>query len=106
MISTYKKADNVSSKIKCIIAKFFHAQVVSPLGRLVLLPSDYEKMEREYVIDGELYCNRCCKPLSKKGNAKISMTIYEDDDFIDTLETEKCCAVNAKMSILTGLIRS
>lgn len=44
-------------------------------------------------IDGESYCNRCCKPLSKKGNAKISMTIYEDDDFIDTLETEKvlCC---------------
>ena len=47
-VATYKKADNVSSKIKCVIAKFLHAKVVTPLGRIVLLPSDYDSMAKAY----------------------------------------------------------
>lgn len=50
-ISKYKKADGFASVMKCYVAKMLHAQVVSPLGRIVLLPSDYERMKNQYEID-------------------------------------------------------
>ena len=43
-VSTYKKAENVKEKAMCIIAKLLHAKIVTPLGRIVLLPKDYDSL--------------------------------------------------------------
>lgn len=43
-VATYAKADTISDMIKCYIAKLLGAKVVTPLGRIVLLPKDYYMM--------------------------------------------------------------
>lgn len=40
-ISRYTKAESLSDYIKCYIAKALGAKVVTPLGRIRLLPNDY-----------------------------------------------------------------
>ena len=40
-VSTYTKADSISAVIKCYVAKALGGNVVTPLGRIVLLPKDY-----------------------------------------------------------------
>lgn len=40
-ISRYTKAETISDYIKCYIAKALRAKVVTPLGRVKLLPNDY-----------------------------------------------------------------
>ena len=50
-VVAYKKADCISDKIKCVIARILGAHVVTPLGRIVLLPSDYEDAAKKYDID-------------------------------------------------------
>jgi len=44
----YKKAETVTEKIQCFIAKIFKARVVTPLGRIVLLPKDYDQLFETY----------------------------------------------------------
>lgn len=39
--SRYTKAESLSDYIKCYIAKVLGAKVVTPLGRIKLLPNDY-----------------------------------------------------------------
>lgn len=46
-ISTYKRANTIRHKIMCVIAKLTHGKVVTPLGRIVLLPKDYNRMLRQ-----------------------------------------------------------
>lgn len=43
-ISRYTKAETISDYIKCYIAKVLRAKVVTPLGRIRLLPNDYYDM--------------------------------------------------------------
>ena len=43
-VATYAKAETVQDKIKCHIAKCLGAKVITPLGRIVLLPKDYCQM--------------------------------------------------------------
>lgn len=50
-VATYKRADNTFSKIKCVIAKILYAQVVTLLGRIVLLPSEYDMMAKKYELN-------------------------------------------------------
>lgn len=40
-VETYALAKTIQDKIKCHIAKCLGAKVVTPLGRIVLLPKDY-----------------------------------------------------------------
>lgn len=48
IIDNYKCAKTFRDKVKCLIAKFLGAKVVTPLGRIVLLPKDYaRKIESE-----------------------------------------------------------
>lgn len=42
--SRYTKAETISDCIKCYIAKVLGAKVVTPLGRIRLLPNDYYDM--------------------------------------------------------------
>lgn len=48
-VERYKKADTFQEKCKCLIAKLLGAKVVTPLGRIVLLPSDYDKAKSQEV---------------------------------------------------------
>ena len=43
-ISRYTKADTMADYIKCYIARALGAKVVTPLGRIKLLPNDYYDM--------------------------------------------------------------
>lgn len=43
-ISRYTKAESLSDYVKCYIAKALGAKVVTPLGRIRLLPNDYYDM--------------------------------------------------------------
>ena len=43
-VFTYAKAETVSNKIMCYIAKVLRAKVVTPMGRIMLLPKDYEHL--------------------------------------------------------------
>lgn len=45
-VEHYTKANTFVEKCKCIIAKILNAKVVTPLGRIVLLPQDYERLEK------------------------------------------------------------
>jgi len=45
-VERYVKANTFTEKFKCIIAKLLNAKVVTPLGRIVLLPQDYERLEK------------------------------------------------------------
>lgn len=44
----YKEAETITEKIQCFIAKIFKARVVTPLGRIVLLPKDYDQLFKTY----------------------------------------------------------
>ena len=46
-VSTYTEARTVSQKIKCVIAKVLHAKVVTPFGRIILLPEEYKRLAIE-----------------------------------------------------------
>ena len=43
-VQTYAKANSLSDIIKCHVAKILGAKVVSPLGRIVLLPKEYGRL--------------------------------------------------------------
>lgn len=43
-VMTYAKAETVKEKAMCLIAKILHAKVVTPLGRIMLLPKDYNDL--------------------------------------------------------------
>ena len=47
-IARYTYAKTFKQKIHCVIAKILHGHVVTPLGRIMLLPSEYRKMEKLY----------------------------------------------------------
>lgn len=49
-ISRYTKAETISDYIKCYIAKALGAKVVTPLGRIKLLPNDYYDMTISFGI--------------------------------------------------------
>lgn len=42
-VATYAKAETIQDKIKCHIAKCLGAKVVTPMGRILLLPKDYDQ---------------------------------------------------------------
>ena len=46
-IDNYKQANTLSEKILCIIAKLFNRHAVTPLGRVILLPKDYQKVAHD-----------------------------------------------------------
>lgn len=48
-VTRYKKADTLREKIMCYIVKILHAHYVTPLGRVILLPVDYDQMEKEWL---------------------------------------------------------
>ena len=54
LIATYKKAETFREKLMCYIAKLIGAKYVTPLGRIILLPSDYKTIEQKYRVF-ELY---------------------------------------------------
>ena len=43
-VSRYAKAETFKEKVKCFIAKVLGAHVVTPLGRIMLLPKDYNRL--------------------------------------------------------------
>ena len=43
----YKEANTFKERIMCLIAKLTHGHVITPLGRIVLLSSDYKKVVKE-----------------------------------------------------------
>jgi len=43
-VSNFTKALTVKQKAKCLIAKIFGGHVVTPLGRVMLLPKDYDAL--------------------------------------------------------------
>ena len=43
-INSYAKAKTIRQKVLCFVAKLFNANLVTPLGRIVLLPRDYNKL--------------------------------------------------------------
>ena len=49
-IARYDIAETFRQKIKCIIAKLFGTHVVTPLGRIMLLPKDYRALAEEYDV--------------------------------------------------------
>lgn len=44
-VSSYVKAITFKEKVKCFIAKMIGARVVTPLGRIMLLPADYDRFD-------------------------------------------------------------
>ena len=53
-ISSYKKAETFGEKVMCYVAKILKAKYVTPIGRIILLPADYERIEKTCRVD-ELY---------------------------------------------------
>ena len=45
-IQRYKKAETICEKLMCVIAKITHGKVITPLGRIVLLPFDFDKLNQ------------------------------------------------------------
>ena len=43
-VSRYVKAETFKEIAKCFIAKVLHAHVITPLGRIMLLPKDYNRL--------------------------------------------------------------
>ena len=47
-VDEYTYAKSWKQKVHCLIAKLLCGHVITPLGRIMLLPSDYAKMEKQY----------------------------------------------------------
>ena len=43
-VASYAKAETFKEKAKCFIAKMLCGHVVTPLGRIMLLPKDYNRL--------------------------------------------------------------
>lgn len=43
-IQKYTKAKTFKEKIMCFVAKILGGHIITPLGRIVLLPKDYNKL--------------------------------------------------------------
>lgn len=43
-VSSHAKAETFKEKAKCFIAKILCGHVVTPLGRIMLLPKDYNRL--------------------------------------------------------------
>lgn len=43
-VSSYVKARTLKEKVKCFIAQMIGGRVVTPLGRIMLLPEDYDRL--------------------------------------------------------------
>ena len=43
-VLSYVKASTLKEKVECFIAKMIGARVVTPLGRIMLLPADYDRL--------------------------------------------------------------
>lgn len=46
-VARYTNAETFKEKVKCFLAKVLGAHVVTPLGRIMLLPEDYKKLAIE-----------------------------------------------------------
>lgn len=42
-VSKYARAKNFKEKAKCFIAKMLGGRAITPLGRILLLPKDYNR---------------------------------------------------------------
>ena len=43
-VSSYAKARTFKEKVMCFIAKRLGAHVITPIGRIMLLPTDYDRL--------------------------------------------------------------
>lgn len=43
-VSRYAKARTFKEKVMCFIAKMLGAHFVTPIGRIMLLPADYDRL--------------------------------------------------------------
>ena len=43
-VASYVKAITFKENLKCFMAKMIGAHVVTPLGRIMLLPADYDRL--------------------------------------------------------------
>ena len=43
-VVAYTKAETLKDKVMCLIAKFIGANYVTPLGRIIILQNDYNKI--------------------------------------------------------------
>lgn len=43
-VSSYAKAKTFKEKLMCFIAKMLGGHVITPLGRIMLLPADYDRL--------------------------------------------------------------
>ena len=43
-VSNYAKARTFKEKVKCFIAKIVGGHVITPIGRIMLLPKDYDRL--------------------------------------------------------------
>ena len=43
-VSSYVKARTLKEKVKCFIARMIGGRVVTPIGRIMLLPADYDRL--------------------------------------------------------------
>lgn len=43
-VLSYVKAKTFKGKVKCFIARMIGGHVVTPLGRIMLLPADYDRL--------------------------------------------------------------
>lgn len=43
-VTKYAKAETLKEKALCFIAKMLCGHVVTPLGRIMLLPADYDRL--------------------------------------------------------------
>lgn len=45
-VSSYVKAKTFKEKLMCFIAKMLSGNFITPLGRIMLLPKDYNRLAR------------------------------------------------------------
>lgn len=43
-VSRYAKAETFKEKVMCFIAQILGGHVITPIGRIMLLPADYDKL--------------------------------------------------------------
>lgn len=60
-IDRYTYAETFKQKAHCVIAKLLRGHVITPLGRIMLLPSDYKKIENLFCISDGKKCEDICK---------------------------------------------
>ena len=87
-VSRFTKAKTFKEKVKCFIAKMLRGYVVTPLGRIMLLPSEYNRLAmvtgNKDLVDGKI---------EKKGQNQMA----DKEAIVDDLNVAKLMLCNQQM---------